>query len=241
MFDPAKIKVMAFDLDGTLSQHKTPFPQANKDALSALNEKYKLIMLGAGKMDRIFNQIDRFPIDVIGNYGLQYAKYNHETKSLDVIFSKTFPIDVERTEKIVTELRKKYSFENFSGSNVEYHPSGCITIPLLGTQVELGDKLKFDPKKAKRRAIYKEICALFPDYNVFVAGTSSFDLAPKPYTKYYALNKWCEENGYSHDEVVFVGDDYGEGGNDESIFLSDFNFLKIDNYLDFPKVVKELL
>ena len=59
--------------------------------------------------------------------------------------------------------------------------------------------------------------------------------------KYYALDMFCKENGFKHSELVFVGDDYGLGGNDESVFKSDIKFLKVDNYLDFPKVVSVLL
>ena len=33
----------------------------------------------------------------------------------------------------------------------------------------------------------------------------------------------------------------GPGGNDESVYLADFNFLTIDNYLDFPEVMSVLL
>lgn len=73
------------------------------------------------------------------------------------------------------------------------------------------------------------------------SGSSSFDMAPKPYNKYYALNIYCKENGLSHDEVVYIGDDYGLGGNDESVYVSDFPYITIDNSLDFPKVVKDLL
>ena len=66
-------------------------------------------------------------------------------------------------------------------------------------------------------------------------------MAPKPYNKYYALDLYCKENGISHDEVVYIGDDYGIGGNDESVYLSDFRYICIDNYRDFAKVTKELL
>ncbi len=66
-------------------------------------------------------------------------------------------------------------------------------------------------------------------------------MAPRPYNKYYALDKYCKENDISHDEVVYVGDDYGLGGNDEPIYLSDINFIKVDNYLDFNDIVKPLL
>lgn len=76
---------------------------------------------------------------------------------------------------------------------------------------------------------------------MFVGGSSSFDMAPKPYNKYYALDLYCKENGLSHDEVVYIGDDYGLGGNDESVYKSDFKYITIDNYLDFPKIIKSLL
>jgi len=74
------IKLVAFDLDGTLTQHKTKLGDKNRSVLDRLGEKYKLLMVGAGQCMRIFNQMDGYPIDIIGNYGLQYAKYNSETK-----------------------------------------------------------------------------------------------------------------------------------------------------------------
>ena len=50
-----------------------------------------------------------------------------------------------------------------------------------------------------------------------------------------------KENGLSHENVVYIGDDYGLGGNDESVYKSDFKYLTIDDYRDFGKVVKPLL
>jgi phosphoglycolate phosphatase-like HAD superfamily hydrolase len=76
----------------------------------------------------------------------------------------------------------------------------------LGTKAVQKDKLAIDPDRKKRRAIYGEVCDLFSDYNVFVGGSSSFDMAPKPFNKYYALDLWCQENGYDHSEVIYVGD-----------------------------------
>ena len=70
------IKLLAFDLDGTLTCHKTPLCEENRKALEALGKKYKLLMVGAGNCRRIFEQMGRFPIDIIGNYGMQYAEYN---------------------------------------------------------------------------------------------------------------------------------------------------------------------
>ena len=239
--DKNKIKLVAFDLDGTLTQHKTPLSEEHKHVLDQLGKKYKLLMAGAGMCQRIFNQMNQYPIDILGNYGLQYAEYNPETKDIEIKKNAVLPCDRESVDKRVTQLRQRYGYTEFAGDNVEFHASGCVTIPLLGTKAKSEDKLAFDPDRSKRRAIYEEVKELFSDYIVFVGGSSSFDMAPAPYSKAYALAEYCKEHGIAHDEVVYVGDDYGPGGNDESVYLSDFNFITIDNYLDFPEVVKVLL
>ena len=230
------IKVFAFDLDGTLTQHKTPLDVKNRAILEQLSQRYTLLMVGAGSCMRIHNQLGGFPMDVIGNYGMQYAKYaDGELKLVrdDVVNCE----NKDSIEEKVTLIRKKYGFTRFDGDNVEYHTSGCITFPLLGTKANQADKLVFDPDRRKRRAFYSEVCKVFSDYNVFVGGSSSFDMAPKPFNKYYALDLWCRENGYAHSEVVFVGDDYGIGGNDESVYRSDFRFAPIDDYTRLDEVL----
>ncbi len=240
--DQSKIKVIAMDLDGTLTQHKQPLSPQARAALEALSRKYKLLMVGAGQVQRIFNQMEHFPVDIIGNYGLQYAQYNAQTAQMDVKRDLQLPLgDREAIERKVTALREKHGFTAFAGDNVEYHPSGCLTFPLLGTKAQQADKLAFDPDRAKRRKIYAEVCEVFSDYCVFVGGSSSFDMAPKPYNKYYALDLYCRENGLAHENVLFIGDDYGEGGNDESVYLSDIPFLCVDDYTAFPALVQPLL
>ena len=233
------VKVIAFDLDGTLTQHKEHMEPDCKEVMKALSENYKLIMVGAGQVYRIFNQMEHFPIDIIGNYGLQYAKYNPEKQDLDIIRDEVFQCDRDSVEARVTMAREKYGFTKYAGDNVEFHPSGCVTFPILGTKAVQSDKLAFDPDRAKRRAIYDEITEMFSEYNVFVGGSSSFDMAPKPYNKYYALDLYCREQGLNHNEVVYVGDDYGIGGNDEAVYVSDFTFICIDDYRKFPEIMKK--
>ena len=240
--DKSKIKLIAMDLDGTLTQHKQHMSERCHATLVALGKKYKLMMVGAGQVMRIFNQMEHFPIDIIGNYGLQYGVYNPETKELDILRNETLPQgDKTVIEQRVTMLREKHGLTEFAGDNVEYHPSGCLTFPCLGTKAVQADKLAFDPDRVKRRKFYAEVCETFPEYCVFVGGSSSFDMAPKPHNKFYALDLYCKENGLAHDEVLFIGDDYGTGGNDESVYLSDIPFLCVDDYTTFPDLVQFLL
>jgi len=237
----SSVKVIAFDLDGTLTQHKTKLDPVNRAVLQKLSEKYKLIMVGAGAAMRIFNQLDGFPIDVIGNYGLQFGVYNPETKGLDIVRDIRLDCDRESVDARVTELRERFGFTEFAGENVEFHDSGIVTFPILGTKAKQEDKLSFDPDRAKRRKIYQQVIDAFPEYVVFVGGSSSFDMAPKPHNKYHALDLFCTENGYTHDEVVYVGDDYGLGGNDESVYVSDFGFVCVDDYTKLGEYLKKYL
>lgn len=240
--DAKKIKLIAMDLDGTLTQHKEQLTPSQRAVLDRLSEKYALLMVGAGQVRRIFNQLGKYPIDIIGNYGLQYAVYDKEAEDIRIVEDITLPQgDRESIEARVNFLREKHGFTVFKGDSVEYHPSGCITFAVLGTKADQPDKLSFDPDRKKRRAFYKEVKELFSEYRVFIGGSSSFDMAPAPYDKRYALEKYCEEKGFAPEEVLFIGDDYGEGGNDESVYLSDFNFLKIDDYRTFPELTKFLL
>lgn len=239
--DPLKIKLIAMDLDGTLTQHKQPLTPQCRQALTQLSSRYKLLMVGAGQVGRIFQQMEHFPIDIIGNYGLQYARYDPATDSMTMVRDLRFPCDRERTEQLVDSFRKKYGFTQYAGQSVEFHPSGCITFAILGTKAQQADKLAFDPDRSKRRRIYPEVVEAFSDYCVFVGGSSSFDMAPKPYNKFYALELYCRENGLSDDQVLFIGDDYGLGGNDESVYRSAIPFLCIDDYRQFPDKIQFLL
>ena len=235
------VKVVAFDLDGTLTQHKEKLSEKNKAVLDELSKKYKLLMAGAGQCGRIFEQLNRYPIDIIGNYGLQYGVYDKDKKELNLLRNLSIPCDRESVEKRITFLREKFGFTNFAGENVEFHPSGCVTFPILGTKAKQEDKLAFDPDRKKRRAILKEVTETFSDFKVFVGGSSSFDMAPAPYDKLYALKEYIKENGLSYENLVYVGDDYGLGGNDECVFKSEFLTLEIDDYRDLEKVVSVLL
>ena len=156
------IKLIAFDLDGTLTQHKEPLTEENRRVLDALAQRYQLLMVGAGQTRRIFRQLGEYPIDIIGNYGLQYARYDTENCDLQVVRDLQLPCERESVAQRITQLRGRFGWETYAGENVEYHPSGCVTFPVLGTKAAQQDKLAFDPDRKKRRAIYQTVVEAFP-------------------------------------------------------------------------------
>ena len=237
-FDVSKIKIVALDLDGTLTQHRTEIGDENKKVLDELGKRYKLIMVGAGTCSRIWKQLRYYPIDIIGGYGMEYCKYNFETKSLDTVFSEFVPCNKESVLERAKYIREKYGFTNYKGDSVVFHPSGFVTFAILGGDADIKDKLAFDPTREKRRKIYDNVCKTFPEFYVMVGGSSSFDMTPNPYNKKYALERFAKDNNLSHDNIAYIGDDYGKGGNDESVYNSDFPFVTVDDYTSLYETLK---
>lgn len=197
--------------------------------LVGLQEYYSLVIVGAGSCFRISKQLRSLSVDIIGQYGLELAHHNYG-QPLQYIYKNSITVDIDYFTHKIFKLRKKFNCLDYIGNSLEIHASGIVTFPILGTDAHISDKLCFDPDRAKRRLIYKDVVNSFPDHNVFIGGTSSFDIAPKEYDKYKALNRYIEERDMRPDEVVYFGDDYGVGGNDESIYLSNIDFIKVDDF-----------
>ncbi len=232
-----KYKLIAFDLDGTLTQHKSKLEEKNTNLLRELQKKYKCLMVGAGACERIYKQMNEFPIEIIGNYGMQRSII--KDGKFELIKNDNYVADKQFFEQAVSELRKITGYEEYAGDSVEYHASGAVTFPLIGTAAKLEDKLSFDPGGVKRRKIYSIVSEKFKDYNCFVGGSSSFDIVKKEYDKYNALVSYATEQGINLDEILFVGDDFEKGGNDEQVMLGGIDCVVVKDYNTTEQLLKE--
>ena len=104
-------KLICFDLDGTLTQHRSPMDEKNRAVLEKLNKKYKLLMVGAGGAERIYKQMEGFPIDILGNYGMQESKMiNGE---FTMVREEIEPVDQAFFTEKLTYLREKYGYTDY--------------------------------------------------------------------------------------------------------------------------------
>ena len=233
------IKIVAFDLDGTLTQHKTKLGEQNRRILDQLGQRYKLIMVGAGTCQRIWNQMDQYPIDIIGSYGMQFACYDRDQHALVLQWDEHAEVDREEVLRRAAIIREQFHLNDYAGETLEFHSTGALTFPVLGTKADLADKLAYDPDRSKRRAMYPFVKRLFYDYNVMIGGSSSFDIVPARYGKLNALRRYLAENGIKEQETVYCGDDYFEGGNDYDVYTGGIPFIKVDHYESLGKTQRE--
>ncbi len=232
-------KLICFDLDGTVTQHRSNIEKENKNLLDELSKKYKLLMVSAGAADRVYHQIDEYSIDIIGNYGMQEGKVIDG--KFTIIKQENVSHDSEYFREKCDYLRKKYGHTNFFGESFEFYTTGMATFPLLGTKADIKDKILFDPDRAKRKIMYEEIVDIFSDYNVYIGGSSSFDFTDKKHNKYIAVMEYAEKNGYKKDEILFVGDDFGDGGGDSHIRLGGLDYIEVSDYRKLGEKLSYLL
>lgn len=232
-------KLLVFDLDGTLSNHKCPMPEANRKLLDELGKRYHIIMCGAGNAPRIFKQMEQYPIEIVANYGMQHTK----VVDGELVFTKEVVCEVDKDffREKTAYLREKYGYTEFYGEPIEFHKSGMVTIGLLGTEAPKELKIAFDPDRAKRRVMYPEVMEIFKDYTVYIGGSSSFDIVGKQYNKYDATMEYARMHGYTKEQVLFLGDDMGDGGGDSHIRLGGIDYLHILDYTKIPERMAFLL
>ena len=232
-------KLICFDLDGTLTQHRTKLGEENTLVLRELEKKYKLLMVGAGGAERIYEQMNRYPIDILANYGMQ------ESKMIDgkftIIRKETSAVDKDYFINTIKYLREKYGYTEYKGDTIEFHATGMVTFPLLGTKADINDKLAFDPTREKRRVLYPEVLELFKDYAVYIGGSSSFDFAEKRFNKYHSIMAYAQKNGYKLEEILFVGDDFGDGGGDSHVRIYGMDYIEITDYRNLRQALKDYL
>ena len=232
-------RLLCFDLDGTLTNHRTPLGDENRALLSALGKKYKLLMVGAGACERIHRQMGGYPIDILGNYGME--EVHAEDGGFTTVRKEVSHPDRAYFEKTVAYLREKYGYTDYRGAGVEFHATGMVTFPLLGTEALIEDKLAFDPTREKRRKMYAEVLELFPDYTVYIGGSSSFDFSEKRFNKYDAIMAYAAREGYERDEILYVGDDFGDGGGDSHVRLFGMDYIEVTDYRTLPERLAYLL
>ena len=88
--------------------------------------------------------------------------------------------------------------------------------------------------------MYPEVCEIFKDYSVYIGGSSSFDFSAKQYNKYDAVVRYATEHGYSLEDVLFIGDDFDDGGGDSHVRIKGMDYIRIFDYTKAPEVLKFL-
>jgi len=215
------IKLIVYDLDGTLAESKSSLDPKMSALLHDLLGVVKVAIISGGNWPRFEEQVlSHLPHDerlvnlsILPTCGTKFFRYNAEWKKL---YSEDFTADEK--EKIVSSLEKAVGQAGFKaakvwGEVIEDRGSQ-ITFSALGQQAPLEEKEKWDPDYSKRKKIKAILDSLIPKFSIRMGGATSIDVTKPGIDKAYGIRKLRDILGISLKEMIFIGDALFAGGND---------------------------
>ncbi len=245
-------KVIAFDLDETLTETRTPMTDEMSELLGELLRKYQVCVISGGSFEQFNKQFlsslkvgnkELQSLHLMPACGTRYMKFNDDNNDWQLVYAEDFSAEEKR--KIISALEKGideagYRIKDPNGSLIEDRGSQ-ITYSSLGQDAGPTEKKAWDPSGEKKRKIRDIVAAKLPDFEVRAGGTTSIDVTKQGIDKAYGMKKLMEILDISKQEILFIGDRIWEGGNDYPVKLMGIDCVPVEGFEHTPWVVKGIL
>jgi phosphomannomutase len=243
-------KLIAFDVDGTLSLSRSKIDSEMADLLKQLLQVKQVAIITGGAFTDIKKQI----LDEIGeeenrNKNLILLPTNggglwsFDDQWKEMSSHKLTPAEKEKITKAICEVAGYEQCSNKNdglGEKIQDRDSE-ITYSALGEHAPLEQKHAWDPDFKKRIALQSELMKKLPDFEVKIGGTTSIDITPKGMDKAYGINKLINHFKLTKEDILFIGDAVYENGNDYPVFLMGIETIKVSDPEETKKVIRGLL
>ena len=243
-------KLVAFDVDGTLSPSRSSIDSEMAGLLKELLQIKQVAIITGGAFADIKKQI----LDEIGeneerNKNLTLLPTNggglwvFDKKWIEL---SSHILSTEEKKEIKEALREVVGCDGCKNKNdglgekVQDRNSE-ITYSALGEHAAIEEKKAWDPDFKKRICLQDELMKRLPDFEVKIGGTTSIDITSKGMDKAYGIKKLIDFFKLDKQDILFVGDAVYENGNDYPVFLLGVDTIKVSGPEDTKKTIKDIL
>jgi len=239
-------KLIAFDVDGTLSQSRSPIDAEMAGILKKLLEKKQVAIITGGAFADIKKQI----LDKIGeneprNKNLTLLPTNGGGLWIfDGVWKEIscHKFSDKEKEKIIKAIKEVDQADPELRNNKSYgreiqDRDSQITYGALGENAPIELKYAWDPDLKKKQNLQQSLQEKLPDFEVKIGGKTSIDITPKGMDKAFAIREIINYFRLSKEEILFFGDAVYENGNDFPVFELGVETVKVIN----PDETKERL
>ena len=246
-------KIIAFDVDGTLTASKTLITESMADLIKELVKQKMVIAIAGGSFGQMQTQFlppflnDDAMIPFIHNFtllptsGSQRYQYD-EIKKVWILTDKE-PLPGDAKEKAIKLLQYvidsgQYEIPPNPTGNIIEDRDTQITFTPNGQQAPVAIKMAFDPDRRKREKIKALLEPQLPEVSILINGTSSIDILTKGFNKAVGLNRFLDKAGFKKSDVLFVGDGIFPGGNDYSVYEAGFDTIAVKNPEETESIIR---
>lgn len=243
-------KLIAFDMDGTLTPSKSQMDAQMVELVLKLLGKYKVAIISGGDYPQFQKQVlaflwndekllrNLFICPTCSTKMYVYEKWEWVKKySLDfTLEERKYIIDV--LQSAIQDLDLKP--DQIWGEQIEDRWTQ-ITFSALWQESPLEIKHIWDPDQEKRKRIRNYILKDLQEYNILIWWSSSIDITKAWVDKAYGMKKLSEVTGISLDEMIFVWDAVFPGGNDYPPLTIGVTSKKVESIDDTKRYIEMLI
>ncbi len=238
-------KLVAFDLDGTLTESKSAMDEEMAGILARLLDRVSVAIISGGAFEQFERQL---PALRCTDEQLKRLYFFPTTGTRFYCYDAGW-YQVYADEMTVEERTKiMQAFEHAFQDIGYHHPETLygeviedrgtqVTFSALGQQAPLELKKQWKETQDRRPEIAAALAVYLPDFEIKIPGVTSIDVTRKGIDKAYGVRKIEEHLGITVPEMVFVGDALYEGGNDHAVLKTGIDAVAVAN----PGETKALL
>lgn len=244
--------LVAFDLDNTLADSKSPISEQVADLLDGLLRKCQVCVISGGKFEQfetqLLNHLESAPLSlealhIMPTCGTRYLRFDVQNGVWQQLYAEDLTAD--QKEKIVAALNEGadalgYRAKTLWGAQIEDRGSQ-VTFSALGQEAPVASKDVWDPDGSRKLKLRDYVAKVIPEFEVRVGGSTSIDVTRPGIDKAYGIKKLIEVLALTRKDVIFVGDRLSKGGNDYPVKAMGVDCLAVSRWQDTALVIETIL
>jgi phosphomannomutase len=245
-----RFELIAFDIDGTLTESKQSLKSDMAELLYKLLSKYKVAAIsGAGWpqfekqfLSHLSDESEKLKnLYLLPTNGALFCTYSDEWKCLA-----DKPFTEEEKDLVKDAIKRAWKESGLEepqkiyGEQIEDRGTQ-ISFSALGQEAPIELKKVWDPYHKKRDKILIPLKVYLRDFYAHLGGTTTIDITRAGVDKAYGLEKLMNHLGVSSESALFVGDALYEGGNDSPALKTGMECRAVTGPEDTKLIILELL
>ena len=242
-------KLVAFDLDDTLSPSKSPLPDPMREALLRLLARRPVAIISGGQFGQFLTQvINQLPESaLLDDLHLMPTNGTRYVSHADGAWTEVYAYDLSAANRaacavaLEAEARALGLWEERTwGPHIEDRGSQ-VTFSALGQDAPVAAKKAWDPDGSKRELLRARVQVRLPDLDVHSGGSTSIDITKRGIDKAYGIRNLMERLHLEASDILFVGDRLQPGGNDYPVIAVGVRTHAVESWEDTVAYVNELI
>lgn len=242
-------KLIAFDLDGTITESKAPMDAEMAELFAKLLDYMNVAVITGGGFERFALQFQalqcsteqRRRLFFFPTSGTRFYRYINDWQQ---IYADEMTVEErQRIQDAFTQVFRDISYQHpaqLYGEVIEDRGTQ-VTFSACGQEAPLEVKKAWKEHHDRRPEIAKALEKYLPDFEIKIPGVTSIDVTRKGIDKAYGIRKIEELLGIQVSEMIFVGDALYEGGNDHAVIRTGVETVAIANPTETKNILRQWL